>query len=204
MAWNARLWFDCVRFILAKMYSTLTLTMIRWYMSNDQCIAKTPRRIESQIFIILLIFLMLFLVFCRVFFQAKIRFDSSRLKGMKANKLTIPFLLYALSVCYILRTVLYRELVFLPLFSNQLVYENEGRIIFSDILRVGFQLYYFNCLWIIVLLLVRFSFIQNILSFRIDFYAFMYDLECRLHAILLASQRENFRTYLFALIFYLF
>lgn len=34
---NARFCFDCVvRFIVAKMCSTFTLTMIRWYMRNDQ------------------------------------------------------------------------------------------------------------------------------------------------------------------------
>lgn len=183
MAQNARFGGDCVRSIVAKVCSTFTLTMIRWYMSNDQRRERITLWWRSEnIFIILLIFVLI--VLCYIYysyfseFLNLIRIHCKRARQRKyendsAQQCCVFVYGFVDSTIYS-GPLLYREFGIFAAISIQLLYENEGRIIFSDILRVCFRSIIstaacessFHCShWFPFLAL-------TIFVFRIDFYAF--------------------------------
>lgn len=183
MAQNARFGGDCVGFIVVKVCSTFTLTMIRWYMSNDQRKKRITLRWRGEnIFIILLIFVLI--VVCCMYYAyfseflnlIWIRCKRARQREYENDSAQqcrvfvyafVDFTIYS-------GPLLYREFGIFAAISIQLLYENEGRIIFSDILRVCFRSIIstaacessFHCShWFRSLAL-------TIFVFRIDFYAF--------------------------------
>lgn len=181
MAQNARFGGDCVGFIVVKVCSTFTLTMIRWYMSNDQR-KKRITTMERRKYIYNFIDFRLDCVVCCIYYayfseflnliwihckRARQRENDSAQQCRVFVYGFVDFTIYS-------GPLLYREFGIFAAISIQLLYENEGRIIFSDILRVCFRSIIstaacessFHCShWFR-------SLAFTIFVFRIDFYAF--------------------------------
>lgn len=252
----------CVRFIVwhNRVGSTFTLTMIRWYMSNDQTHNKlsetdwderlnrttniykfywfSAARWCSMVLVCSDAVGRCYSIFCVcIYFVERLDFDTCSTQSSVAWKrdekeeedewsqhTTIPFL-YLLRRSVLLvylctdekrKRPLYirggniRVGIFAAVFGIQLRYDDEGRIIFSDILRVCFRSIISTALWIIApkpfLLMDSFSlspkhhtenrkflaffvcviyFSCSCIDFQMRLHELVFSIDCLSHAILL-------------------
>lgn len=259
---NARFRFDCVLDSLCgttELVSTFTLTMIRWYMSNDQTHNKlsetdwderlnrttniykfywfSAARWCSMVLVCSDAVGRCYSIFCVcIYFVERLDFDTRSTQSSVAWKrdekeedewsqhTTIPFL-YLLRRSVLLvylctdekrKRPLYirggniRVGIFAAVFGIQLRYDDEGRIIFSDILRVCFRSIISTALWIIApkpfLLMDSFSlspkhhtenrkflaffvcviyFSCSCIDFQMRLHELVFSIDCLSHAILL-------------------